>query len=157
MIKLEMDEFRDFIINNTYLIDTFQFDKLYAKCDRNARSKLTQLFLDIDINPLEYMTVIPSEMYSGLPIKILYIPSNIILIDNFAFEDCDSLTNITIPESVISIGDFIFDGCIRLISITYKGTKEQWTTIKRTHKWLYNMNVEKIICSDGEILLNAYN
>ena len=35
-----------------------------------------------------------------------------------AFEDCDSLTNVTIPDSVTSIGDSAFEDCGNLTSVT---------------------------------------
>ena len=35
-------------------------------------------------------------------------------IDEYAFEDCDSLTSITIPGSITSIGRGAFDGCTSL-------------------------------------------
>ena len=38
----------------------------------------------------------------GLPVTI---------IGDWAFEDCDSLTNVTIPSSVTSIGNCVFSGC----------------------------------------------
>ena len=39
-------------------------------------------------------------------------------IENYAFDECSSLTNITIPEGVISIGEYAFDDCSRLTGIT---------------------------------------
>ena len=39
-------------------------------------------------------------------------------IDDWAFEDCTSLTSIAIPDSVTEIGDYAFSGCTSLTSIT---------------------------------------
>jgi hypothetical protein len=43
-------------------------------------------------------------------------------IDNYAFDFCSSLTEITIPESVTSIGYFAFYGCNSLTEITIPGS-----------------------------------
>ena len=39
-------------------------------------------------------------------------------IENFAFEGCSSLTNVTIPNSVTSIGSYAYSRCYELTSIT---------------------------------------
>ena len=46
------------------------------------------------------------------------IPDSVTTIDNYAFEDCDSLTSITIPGSVTTIGGSAFRGCSSLESLT---------------------------------------
>ena len=49
------------------------------------------------------------------------IPDSVVSIDYGAFVLCTNLTNITIPSSVTSIGDFAFDGCESLSTIIFKG------------------------------------
>lgn len=46
------------------------------------------------------------------------IPTDIVLIGNYAFHDCKSLTKVEIPLSVITIGDYVFSECISLTQIT---------------------------------------
>lgn len=46
------------------------------------------------------------------------IKEGTLTIADFAFVDCNNLTNITIPESVTSIGDWAFSGCSSLGSLT---------------------------------------
>ncbi len=50
-----------------------------------------------------------------------------------AFNNCNMLTSITIPSSVTSIGDYAFYNCSSLSGkdhVYYKGTEEQWRSIK---------------------------
>jgi len=92
------------------------------------------------------------------------VPDSVTNIDDYAFDDCGSLTNITIPDSVISIGGGVFYNCYRLTSVTlgksvssigdyafdfcesltdvyYLGTEKEWNEI--------------IIEPGNEVLLNA--
>ena len=48
----------------------------------------------------------------------IYIPNGITSIGEFAFNNCTSLTNITIPNSITSIERYTFSGCRSLTSIT---------------------------------------
>ena len=43
---------------------------------------------------------------------------NVSKIGNYAFKDCDNLTNVTIPDGVTSIGKYMFSSCTSLTSIT---------------------------------------
>ena len=40
------------------------------------------------------------------------------IIDDYAFNDCSSLTSVTIPNNVIRIGNYAFSGCRNLTSVT---------------------------------------
>ncbi|MBO7234403.1 MAG: leucine-rich repeat domain-containing protein [Paludibacteraceae bacterium] len=46
------------------------------------------------------------------------IPNSVTTIEDYAFEDCSSLTSITIPNSVTSIGEEAFYNCSSLTSVT---------------------------------------
>ena len=48
----------------------------------------------------------------------LIIDDSVTIIGEFAFNCCESLTNITIPNSVTNIGDYAFSYCASLTSIT---------------------------------------
>ena len=51
-------------------------------------------------------------------IRSIEVGSNILSIDNSAFQNCHSLTSITIPNNVTSIGNSAFNYCCSLTSIT---------------------------------------
>jgi hypothetical protein len=48
------------------------------------------------------------------------MPKNLMSIDQYAFNDCSSLTSVTIPNIVTSIGDWAFSGCSRLTNVIVK-------------------------------------
>lgn len=50
------------------------------------------------------------------------IPNSVTSIEECAFYDCNSLTNIDIPSSVTSIGRFVFSGCYSLTNIHIQST-----------------------------------
>ncbi len=79
------------------------------------------------------------------------IPDSVTSIGNSAFAYCSSLTSITIPNSVTSIGDSAFSGCMSLTSINYGGTKEQWNNISKSSSWKYFTGSFTVYCTDGEI------
>ena len=49
------------------------------------------------------------------------IPTGVMCIGSFAFQDCTGLTSVTIPNSVTSINLAAFDGCTGLNSVTING------------------------------------
>ena len=54
----------------------------------------------------------------GNNIKSVIIENGVTSIGNYAFRNCDALTNITIPNSVTNIGYFAFSSCGSLTNIT---------------------------------------
>ena len=64
-----------------------------------------------------------SDEYSGavaIPSTVTYNSNtySVRSIENYAFQNCNSLTSITIPAGVMSIGDHTLSGCSSLTSIT---------------------------------------
>ncbi len=51
-------------------------------------------------------------------IQRVNVPKGVTVIGDWAFHDCDNLTNITIPKGVMSIGERAFSGCDNLTDIT---------------------------------------
>lgn len=128
-----------------YLINDNKWDKVYIKLrdqlkGRNV-SNFTQLMLNTNINPLNYMNYVPKAYLLGTDIVTINIPNNITFIEPVAFAFCkslkhviignkvininarafndyESLIDITIPDSVTSIGDSAFAYCTSLKNLT---------------------------------------
>lgn len=73
-----------------------------------------------------------------------------------AFCGCESLTSINLPESVTSIGKLAFYHCISITSITFNGTMSQWNAITKTEDWNTDCSEIKVTCTDGTIIIPAY-
>ena len=69
---------------------------------------LTKFFNKIKINPLNYMTQIPQEMYRTYPNKYITIPNNIKKIGDYAFSFAKNLETITIPDNCKTICEGAF-------------------------------------------------
>lgn len=173
------------IIKYIDLIDMNQFEEVYNTigndyrvCPPQEKGRLGAYFIQLDLNPLDYMTTVP-EMYLMYQnqVKEIYIPSNITKIDHHAFHNCD-LSEIIIPDSIIDIdtqvfydnsnlekvvmsknikkiGFNIFEKCPKLKEITFNGTIKE---LKRTPflkrvKWRERSNIKRFICHDGVIEL----
>ena len=117
-----MDELSKFIKAHVNEINNNNFAKVYEDTNDSLTpclltSKLTELFLDAGLEPLEYMQAIPANYLAYSKLTSITIPENITSIGRCAFSGCDGLTNITIPDSVTSIGSAAFENCSGLTSI----------------------------------------
>ena len=64
------------------------------------------------------------------------IQSGTVYITDYAFYNCNELTDITIPASVEIIGSNAFNRY--LSSVYYRGTNEAWSSIKKDNNWIEN-------------------
>lgn len=95
-----------YIENSTYLIETENFEDLYALSiyllEPKAIGKLTETFLDAGIDPLIQMKEIPKcYLYYG-SVSEFQIPQGIQIISESAFKYSD-LVKIYIPKSIKAI------------------------------------------------------
>ena len=124
--KLELsNRFKAFLVSSDFreMINNFDIDNLYKYTLRSFYitdiGNLTQMLYSISINPLNYLTYVPSYFLCGIDRTInISIPNNITSIDNNAFYNCSGLTSVTIGNNVTSIGSFTFAGCTSLTNIT---------------------------------------
>ena len=155
-----MNELSEFIKTHINDINSNDFTEVYRDAnnqlkDSSSVGKLTELFLDAGIKPLEYMEEVPAHYLAHSAITSVEIPNNITSIGDYAFRDCNGLTSIDIPNSVTEIGGFACDNCKSLTSITIPdGVKKidfcafNWCTglksvklsnnIKRISSWMFN-------------------
>ena len=117
-----IDELSKFIKAHVNDINNNNFAKVYEDTNDSLTpclltSKLTELFLDAGLEPLEYMQAVPANYLAYSKLTSITIPENITSIGRCAFSGCDSLTSITIPDSVTSIGSSAFENCSGLTSI----------------------------------------
>ena len=117
-----IDELSKFIKAHVNEINNNNFAKVYEDTNDSLTpclltSKLTELFLDAGLEPLEYMQAIPANYLAYSKLTSITIPENITSIGRCAFSGCDGLTSITIPDSVTSIGSSAFENCSGLTSI----------------------------------------
>lgn len=66
------------------------------------------------------VTGIGADAFKGAKnVKSIKLPDGLLYIDNYAFYDCDYITEIVIPDSVTTIGQGAFQGCDALASVTF--------------------------------------
>lgn len=120
---------KEFFNINANLIDTGDFNNLYDKYSSifGVSSILTEILLLSGIDPLEYLTKLPTHFIQDIPIKKLSIPPNIDKIEEEAF-----ITTIH----------------RRLPEIYYLGTLNNWKNVIKEDGW--DVHVVKIITFDGE-------
>ena len=136
---------RDSKINNYIIPNNATSIESYAFKDC---SSLTSIEISNNV------TTIGKYAFSDcISLTSVVIGDNVTSIKDFAFAFCDRLTSVTIGNGVTSIGDYAFAYCKSLMNINYKGTKEEALTKLKVKNWRTNSSIEKIICTDGDILL----
>lgn len=115
---MSKQEVANYIRSKKHLIEAKDLDALYNECVYEYRSILTDLFLEMKINPLMYMTKVPDGFAKELFISTIDIPTNITSIESYAFSSCDRLVSVKIPDSVKIIGADAFAVCDGLTSVT---------------------------------------
>ena len=80
---------------------------------------------------------------NGSRITSLVIPDGITEIGNCTFCGCESIKSVTIPASVKSIDFYAFENCNSLTDVYFSGSEEQWNSIfiDETNTHLVNANI----------------
>ena len=82
------------------------------------------------------VTSIGDYAFSGCSgLTSITIGNSVTSIGNSAFTSCTGLTSVTIGNSVTEIGESAFYSCENLKSIKYRGTYEEWSSIKKGEHW----------------------
>lgn len=99
------------------LLSENKLDEVYDKWEY-LPNVISSFLIENGINPLEYMDRVPYRMFAQLHLKHLAIPNGIKEIGEYAFGECNDLTNIVIPDSVTIIGNYAFYKCSSLTSVS---------------------------------------
>ncbi len=73
-----------------------------------------------------------------------------------AFQDCESLSEITLPAAISGTGsdhgiqDYAFSGCNSLATINFAGTIDQWKRTRRVSNWHETVPATVVHCIDGD-------
>ena len=122
-------------------------DYAFEKCD-----SLTSIVIGDSVTKIEN-----HAFFTCVNLMSAIIMGNVQHIGAFAFAGCDHLTYMVISGSVTSVGDYAFYNCWNLKEIRFDGTKREAISCgignQNRKKWRENSAIEKIICIDGEIVL----
>ena len=98
-------------INEENFASVYNQTKISTTSESDLIPKLTEIFLQVGINPLIYLTQIPEHYLQESDITHFNVPSNIINIGRMAFYGCHSLANLSISMGVKEIADNAFAYC----------------------------------------------
>ena len=112
-----------------------------------------ELALPASCNGSTYAVYQNSFIHKG-EITSLTVSDGVTEIRYQGFMDCDGLTSVTIGDSVSRMEAYAFYNCSKLISVSYEGTVAQWSAIEMEPYVFYDTLVTKIVCSDGEVVLD---
>ena len=141
------------------LIDQEDFTRLYHIAleygdnkEINIIPDLTRLLYNINIDPLDYLTIVPASFLDSVKVEFnLILPGNITAISDFAFAG-SRIKSITIPTSCDYFGDRIFYDCKKLNYVYYNGTYEEFKKISKERKWRSDIDSSSPVwvkCVDG--------
>ena len=139
--KLDLsDNLKSFLVSSDFKqrLNDYDIDNIYKYISSRSFStkdirSLTQILYSIDVNPLNYLTYVPSYFLLDIDSTInISIPNNITSIGDYAFYHCSGLVGISIPDSVTTIGRCAFDSCSKLTKIVIP---DSVTSIEREAFW----------------------
>ena len=149
-----------FLEENKDLIETNNFDELYAKLKYvEDISLFSQLLLEAGINPLLHLNEVPDHFLCESDIVDFEIPSTIQVIDTFAFSFCINLRSITMHNSVKSIKSLAFEYCKDLEKIVFSDNITEIGYKSFTNCWKLDNLVlpEKLKNIDSEAFYQCRN
>lgn len=130
---------KDFLEKYASLIKEEDWGTLYFKADSELRDiqvgELTQILLNVNIDPLEKLTTIPPHYLDSSSIETFCIPEGIHAISTQAFQFCSKLKQVYIPKSIKYIGEYAFYYSENLKDITYEESPEEWKSIDKDWGW----------------------
>lgn len=130
-----------FINNHIDLINKNNYDELFKLFDKETdliASVLTEVLLLSGIDPLEYMTKVPTDFIRQIPLISITLPKNIMKLDRnaFAFHNL----NHVFDRGTYSSG---------MRKIYYNGNKEDFENINKERDW--HTHIDSVVCHDEEV------
>ena len=127
-------------LKNIYYTGTIA-DWLKISCDMPVFSQVEHFYINNSeltevVIPAGVTSIKKWAFYNFKSLANVTIPNTVTTIEHFAFSGCDFLSSVTIPESVTTIDSFAFDRYSNLTTINYKGTEEQWETLKKNGNFI---------------------
>ncbi|MBQ8374917.1 MAG: hypothetical protein IJX98_05010 [Clostridia bacterium] len=63
------------------------------------------------------------------------------------------LKSVIIGKNIRYIAPYAFAGCKLLTSIAFKGTTEEWNSVKKGEDWIKEVPATQVVCEDGTVAL----
>ena len=160
---------KDYLEKNITLLINNEFEKFFEL----APPGIGNILYEADIDFLPYMQRIPRfAFYGNDKLQSFDIPDNIKVIEDYSFDRCENLTNVTIsnsvnkftygcfkdckslthiilPQSITKIGAKTFEGCTSLKKILFEGTVQQWQKAEQRMDAFREVPARTIECIDG--------
>lgn len=115
---------------------------------RNLRP-LVKYFNHIGIDPLEYITYVPTcYLFYESPVEVR-LPSNIGYLQHNAFYRCSELKRIYLTKNFYATEDYSINRCPSFKEIVYEGTTKEFK--KFPHRFCSNDII--VTCSDGTLFM----
>lgn len=96
-------------------------------------------------------TEIKEEKSAANPLIDIKIPAQTKELKAMEFANRKDIKLVAIPSSVLLIGDKCFENCENLATILYQGTKDEFKKIKRGAGWIDNVGTNIVTCKDGKM------
>lgn len=111
-----------------------------------------QSLVKVDFGSFSDLEVIEGRTFKNTMISELYLPEGIKDIYSGAFASCKHLQRLGLPKSLQAVDGGVILGSPILTTISYAGTKEEFTSIRLTPKWIeYQSEIVSVFCSDGQL------
>lgn len=125
--------------------DAIALEKLdYVYEEYSSAHRLTEILKGLGIDALDYLTILPEEIFSNQHITKLELPDNIVSISPLAcyntsitelkipkyctyighdaFSDNEDLVTVDLGDSLVELGDGAFSYCASLVEVTIPST-----------------------------------
>lgn len=130
------DAVKQFIEENIDLIEDNRWEEIYEKAENKLKDyytgRFTEIMLEADIHPENYLKQLPKYFLYASDIKEFIIPNNITSIGMSALNDCTHLTSMTIGDSVSTISDSAFSFCKSLKSVVLRNN------VTKIGEWVFS-------------------